>query len=146
MEKVTEILAGKQHHFQKISPGCTISDALCRMSSQHTDYLIVMDENDHFLGLLTEHDIARNSIFSRQPLGQVLVREIMNNRMPFADAEETVDQCMQLMRRHHVRHLPVFRNLQFLGILSTDDILQEAVRRRTGIFDEEEQKIVEAGY
>ncbi len=137
MEKVTEILARKQLHFQKISPGCTISDALCRMSTQNTDYLIVMDDNERFLGLVTEHDIATKSIFATQPFSKTRVMEIMNTRLPVVAAEDTVEQCMRVMRRHHVRYLPVFANHDFIGIVSSDDILEEAVSRGAIIFDME---------
>jgi CBS domain-containing protein len=139
MEKVTEILARHQPHFKKISPACSITDALCRMTSQNTDYMIVMDDNDNFLGLLTEHDVASKTIFANQPLGKTLVREMMNTRLPVADADTTVDECMKVMRRYHVRYLPVFDNLNFLGIVSSDDILEEVVSHRANVFDEGEK-------
>jgi signal-transduction protein with cAMP-binding, CBS, and nucleotidyltransferase domain len=141
MEKITEILARKQPHFKKISPSCTINDALCRMSTQNTDYLIVMDDNNNFLGLLTEHDVATKSIYSDQPLTKTQVRQMMNTRLPFADEGDTVEQCLRLMKRHNVRYLPVFSNFHFLGIVSGDDILTEALSHRGDIFDEEERII-----
>lgn len=137
MEKVTEILSRKQHHFHKVSPGCSVSEALCRMSSQNTDYLIVLDDNENFLGLLTEHDIARRTIFGNKSFTTMEVSEIMNTRFPVADADDTVEQCMRAMKRYNVRYLPVFDNHSFLGIISTDDIVREAVSVRGNIFDEE---------
>ncbi|MFZ1312681.1 MAG: CBS domain-containing protein [Chitinophagaceae bacterium] len=135
MEKVTSILERKQFHFKKISPSCSISDALCRMSSHNTDYLIVMDDNDNFLGLLTEHDVASKTIFLKQPLAKASVNEMMNTRLPFADVDDTVEECMKAMKRYHVKYLPVFKNLVLMGIVSTDDILDEAVSHRNEIFD-----------
>ena len=136
MEKITEILARQQPHFRKISPTCSVIDAMCRMSSQNTDYMIVMDDNDNFLGLLTEHDVAIKTIFANQPLAKTQVREMMNTRLPVADVDNTVEECMKLMRRYHVRYLPVFENLNFLGIVSSDDILEEVASHRAGVFDE----------
>lgn len=135
MEKVTTILSRHQFHFKKISPSCSISDALCRMSSQNTDYLIVMDDNNNFLGLLTEHDVASKTIFMNKPLTKSCVNEMMNTRLPFADVDDTVEDCMKVMKRYHVRHLPVFKNLVLMGIISTDDIIDEAVSHRNEIFD-----------
>ncbi len=139
MEKITEILARKEPHFQKISPACSVSDAVCRMSTQNIDYLIVVDDNDHFLGLLTEHDVARKMIFSNKSMTGIKVKEMMNTRLPVADVNDTVEQCMQTMKRHNIRYLPVFNNLHFLGIVSTDDILHEAVMQRAHIFDDEQR-------
>ncbi|HKZ67403.1 MAG TPA: CBS domain-containing protein [Chitinophagaceae bacterium] len=139
MENVTVLLAKKQSHFNKISPNCTISDALCRMSCQNTDYLIVMDDDERFLGLLTEHDIATKTIFNNRSITLTKVNQMMNTRLPAADAESTVEDVMRLMRRFNVRYVPVFRNLNFLGVVSSDDIIQEAVSHRLKIFDVEDK-------
>jgi CBS domain containing-hemolysin-like protein len=42
---------------------------------------------------------------------------------------------MQLMRQHHVRYLPVFEIHSFRGIVSSEDIIEEAVNNRMEIFD-----------
>jgi len=141
MENVTTILARKQAHFNKISPNCSVSDALCRMSGQHTEYLIVLDDDENFLGILTEHEIATKTIFTNHSISKTTVKEIMNTNLPVADAGHTVEGCMQLMRRFNVRYIPVFDNLNFLGVISTDDILQEAVSNRTAIFDKEDKTV-----
>ena len=139
MENVTVLLSKKQSHFNKISPNCTISDALCRMSCQNTDYLIVMDEDERYLGLLTEHDIATKTIFNNRSITLTKVNQLMNTRMPAADSENTVEDCMRLMKRFNVRYVPVFNNLNFIGVVSSDDIITEAVNHRLQIFDIEEK-------
>ncbi len=141
MENVTVLLAKKQSHFNKISPNSTISDALCRMSCQNTDYLIVMDEDERFLGLLTEHDIATKAIFNNRSITLTKVNQMMNTRLPAADSDDTVEDCMRLMRRFNVRYIPVFKNLNFLGVVSSDDIIQEAVSHRLQIFDVEDKNV-----
>lgn len=137
MEKVTTILDKKQTHFNKISPECSISEALYRMSSQkNMEYLIVVNDDEKFLGLLTEHDITRKTLLTRLPVEITTVQEIMNTRLPFADVEDTVEHCMRLMKQYNTRYLPVFDGFRFHGIISGDDILEEAVYNRAGIFDE----------
>jgi predicted transcriptional regulator len=147
MENVTVLLSRKQSHFNKISPDSSISDALCRMSCQNTNYLIVMDDDGKFLGLLTDHDIATKTVFNNRSITSTTVDQMMNNRWPVADADDTVEDCMRLMSRYNVRYVPVFKNLNFLGVVSTDDIVQEAVSHRSKIFDVEDKNIrVEYSY
>jgi signal-transduction protein with cAMP-binding, CBS, and nucleotidyltransferase domain len=141
MENVTVLLSKKQSHFNKISPNSSISDALCRMSCQNTDYLIVMDDDEKFLGLLTDHDIATKTVFANKSITSTKVKQMMNTRWPVADADNTVEDCMKLMSRYNVRYVPVFKNLSFLGVVSTDDILQEAVSHRSKIFDVEDKNV-----
>jgi CBS domain-containing protein len=141
MENVTVLLSKKQSHFHKISPDSSISDALCRMSCQNTDYLIVMDEDEKFLGLLTDHDIATKTVFNNRSITSTKVDQLMNTRWPVADADNTVEDCMRLMSRYNVRYVPVFKNLNFLGVVSSDDIVQEAVSHRSKIFDVEDKNL-----
>lgn len=116
------------------------------MSCQHADYLIVIDDDENFLGLLTEHDIATKTIFRNRSIAATRVREIMNTQFPVAESDQTVEGCMQLMRRYNVRYLPVFDSHSFLGVVSTDDIIQEAVSHRFGIFDEEDKRAKSYSY
>jgi CBS domain-containing protein len=135
MEKLNQILSRHLPHFKSIEPGCSIRDALCRMSTHNTEYLIVMDEKENFMGLITEHDVARKALFMNKSLNETRVKEMMNTKLPFADANDTVEQSLYTMKKHHVRFLPVFRNMSFIGIVSADDILEEAVKHRAKIFD-----------
>jgi len=139
MKKITEILARKLPHFRFISPEKSVTDALSIMNSQHTEYLIVMDDDKNYLGLLTEHDVANKIIFPNKPLVKTKVLEVMNNRLPFVSLDDTVEVCLKTMLRYNIRHLPVFQNLSFCGVISTEDILEEALHYKTAIFDEEEK-------
>ena len=141
MEKVMNILSRKQPYFNTVSPSSSIGDALSRMSCENTDYLIVM-ENEQFLGVLTEHDITSKVMFNSRPFNQTSVKETMNTRLPVANSDATLEGCIRLMRQFNVRYVPVFENYHFCGVLSSDDILQEAVYHRNGIFDEKTEYVV----
>src|SRR4030095_16306705 len=119
-----------------ISPDCSVAHALFRMSTENTEYLIVLDENRKFLGLLTEHTIARRTIFNNRPTEDISVREMMNSSVTYTNLNDTIEHCMRLMKRYNTRYLPVFEGSHFRGIISGDDILEEAVSNRVGIFDE----------
>jgi CBS domain-containing protein len=134
MEKITSILAKKELHFHTVSPGSSADTALSRMCHENVDYLIVMDDNN-YVGLLTEHDITSKVLITNKQLAKTKVSDIMNKGLPAATTDDTVERCMQLMRQHHVRYLPVFEIHSFRGIVSTEDILEEAVNNRMEIFD-----------
>src|SRR5258706_8684897 len=138
MEKVATILARKQTHFKKIDPSASISDALVQMSGRNVEYLIVIDADNNFVGLLTEHDIAKKAIFVTRPLTEIKVTEMMNALLPFVDVSNSLGHCMRVMKQFNIRHLPVFENLQFTGIISSDDILEELLHDKTETADEEE--------
>jgi len=140
MEKITAILAKKQPHFHTVSPTCSVNDALSQMCCENVEYLVVIDDDEKYLGLITEHDITSGVILAKKHLLKTTVNDIMNKRLPVATTEHTVEKCMQLMNQHHIRHLPVFENFEFKGIVSSEDILNEAVNNRMEIFDTQMDK------
>ena len=127
MKNVRDILRSKQAHFYRVLPDMSVEEARQRMNCQHTDYLIVMNEEGQFLGLLTEHDIAFRAILQDQFLGLKAVRDIMNSSLPAVDTSHSPEDCIRIMRSFGVRHLPVFSDHDFAGVLTADDILQEMV-------------------
>jgi signal-transduction protein with cAMP-binding, CBS, and nucleotidyltransferase domain len=135
MQKLLTILSRKQPHFQNVSSSSFVSDALSQMSCQNLDYLVVVDDNENFAGVLTEHDITTKVMFNNEPLNETVVKDVMNNQLPHATGSDTVEGCMQLMQQHHVRFVPVFEEFNFLGVVSSEDILAEAVYNRSEIFD-----------
>lgn len=137
MEKITNILSKKQPHFHTVSPQTSLSDALNQMCCENVEYLVVIDDEEKYIGLISEHEIASKVISTNKSLAKTKVKETMNLRLPFASTEDSVEKCMRLLQQHHVRYLPVFEGFQFRGIVSSDDILEEAVNNRMEIFDAE---------
>jgi len=140
MEKITSILDRKEAHFHTVSPECFITNALQQMHCENVDYLVVIDDEERFLGILSDHDIASKALFGGKSLNKTFVRDVMNNHLPVATTEDTVEKCMRTMRQHNVRFLPVFEGFNFRGVVSSDDIIHEIVANRMDIFDPEEDQ------
>ena len=138
MEKVTSILSRKEAHFHTVSPEWLITDALQQMHCENVDYLIVIDDNDRFLGILSDHDITSKVVFGRKSLQNSTVREVMNTNLPVVTVLDTVEKCMRTMRQHNVRFVPVFDGFEFKGVVSSDDIIYEIIANRSEVFDPEE--------
>ena len=134
MEKVTNILSRKHPNFNTVLPTCCVDDALHQMHCENVDHLVVLDGNA-FLGILSEHDITSKGIFANKPLTLVYVKDIMNTRLPMATIDDSVERCMHLMNQFNVRYMPVFEDRTFKGVISVEDIIQEAIFFREAIFD-----------
>jgi len=143
MEKVADVLDQKYPQFNTVSPDCLISDALYQMACENVDHLIVL-EDDKFIGLLTDHDIASKVLFDERPLKSIPVKEFMNRTLPVATSDDSLEYCMQLMERFNVRHLAVYDNFVFKGVVSSQDLMQQALKKRKEIFEEE--SYVRQGY
>jgi len=137
MEKISNILNRKHARLHSVSPETTADKALKQMCCENVEFLVVMDENEKFVGLITERDISARILTTIRELSSLKVRELINTKTPHAELDDTLETCIQLMSRHKVRHIPVFDDLVFTGVISSDDILDEAVSHRGEIFDEQ---------
>ena len=139
MEKIAEILARKYPQFNTVIPACFVSDALYQMCSENVDFLIVLEE-DKFQGVITDHDIASRILFENRPLNKIPVKEFMSTTIPVATPETSLEQCMQLMERYNVRHIAIFDRFNFMGVISSYDLMHEALTNRSEVFEESGNK------
>lgn len=139
MERIADVLARKYPQFNTVIPDCLVSDALYQMCSENVDYLIVI-ENDKFQGVITDHDIASRILFENRPLNQIAVREFMSRTLPVTTPDTSLEQSMQLMERYNVRHLAIFDHFVFRGVISTYDLMHEALTNRSAAFEEKANK------
>jgi predicted transcriptional regulator len=135
MERVADVLLNKLPQFNTTSPNRSIIDAVQQMHCENVDYLIVLD-NDQFAGVLTEHGITEKIIYRSRELDTATVREFMNTYLPVATMNDSLEYSMQLMERYNVRHITVFENFIFKGVISSHDLMKEALSKRWAIFDE----------
>ena len=143
MEKVADVLDHKYPQFNTVSPNCFVSDALYQMACENVDHLIVLDE-DKFMGVLTEHDIASKVLFDERALKDIPVKEFTNRTLPVATSDDSLEQCMQLMERYNAKHLAVYDSFIFKGVVSSYDLMHQALCKRKDTFEETSQ--VRQGY
>jgi CBS domain-containing protein len=140
MERIADVLARKFPQFNTVVPDCLVSDALYQMCCENVDFLIVL-ENGRFQGVITDHDIAGKLLFEDRPLNTIEVKEFMSRTLPVTTSDTSIGHCMQLMERYNVRHLAIFDRFDFKGVVSSDDLMHEAVTQHT-----EEEEYVRQGY
>jgi CBS domain-containing protein len=139
MEKIVDVLARKYPQFNTVIPDCFVSDALYQMRCENVDYLIVLEE-DKFQGVISDHEIAGRILFEDRPLNKIQVKEFMSRTLPVATPEATVAQCLKLMDRHHVHHLAIYDQFDFRGVISSSELVHEALAYDDLSFQEVEPK------
>jgi signal-transduction protein with cAMP-binding, CBS, and nucleotidyltransferase domain len=138
MEKVTDLLARKYPQFNTTASSCLISDALYQMCCENVDYLIVMEDNK-FKGIITEHDIVSRILFEDRPLNKIEVNEFVNTSVPVTTPEASLQSCMQMVERFNVKHIAVYDHFDFKGVISSHDLMQEALHSPRRFFVEEQE-------
>jgi CBS domain-containing protein len=75
------------------------------------------------VGIFSERDLMRRVVVEGRDCRTTRVEEVMTEDPLTVSPDESLENCMLLMRRHGFRHLPVCDGKQLRGIVSLRDIL-----------------------
>ena len=109
-------------HKTLVRPEMSLRDALQRMDEARFQIVMVADENNTLLGVLTDGNVRR-AILRGIDLNQP-VREVMSANPVSARPTMSREEMMALMRKHVIHQLPVVdENKRILKLVTLDDFL-----------------------
>lgn len=126
MTTANHLLGQKGRKVHTISPGDSVFNAIRQMAEKDVGSLMVI-EDGRPVGIFTERHYARNVFLKGKSSPKTPVRDAMSTRTVFARPEQTVEECMVVMTRHKVRHLPVLDGGELVGIVSIGDLVQSTI-------------------
>ncbi len=127
MRNVRHLLEAKAPEIFAIGPDAPVIDAVRMMAEKHIGALLVM-EGARLAGILSERDYARKVVLQGRSSASTAVREIMTADVISVDPDDTTDHCMQLVTTRRIRHLPVLRGDDVLGIVSIGDLVKAVIQ------------------
>lgn len=95
----------------------TVLDALQEMKKADTGAVLVSD-GKKIVGIFTERDYSRNVEVNGREAKNTPIKELMTKEMVMVKPDTSVQQCINLMTRYHMRHLPVIENDKVIGMVS----------------------------
>ena len=114
------------------------------MSVHEVGALVVM-ENDKLVGIISERDYTRKVILKNRSSKSTSVREIMTSKIICVTPENSIEECMLLMAKHRIRHLPVIENDKVAGILTVMDAVKTTISEKEFIIEQLEHYITGSG-
>ncbi|HXR16097.1 MAG TPA: CBS domain-containing protein [Terriglobales bacterium] len=79
--------------------------------------------NGLLVGIFSERDLMKRVVVEGRDPRTTRVDEVMTEDPLTVTRDESLENCMLLMRRHGFRHLPVCEGKELRGIVSLRDIL-----------------------
>ena len=90
------------------------------MSQKNIGSLIVI-KNKEIAGIITEKDITKNASNLDKKVSGVMSRNIIT-----IEQDEDIDNAAILMTKNKVKHLPVMKDEELVGIISATDLIENS--------------------
>lgn len=126
MRTVEQLIHAKGSEIWSIAPQATTYNALQIMAEKNVGALLVM-EKEKLVGIFSERDYARKVILKDKSSKNTSVGELMTREVFYIDANSTLEESMALMTAKRIRHLPVLKNNQLVGIVTLGDVVKQII-------------------
>ena len=112
-----------------VAESASIQDTARIMNDKKVSSLVILDEENNPVGLVTERDLVRKVCINDLPTNRVTNKEIMSSPLITIDSESSATTATDLMLKNNVRHLLVIDNEskdnnQLIGIITPLDLVK----------------------
>jgi CBS domain-containing protein len=128
-----------------VPSNATVFDALLVMCEGNTGAVLVT-EDEKIVGIFTERDYAREGEVKGRSARDTIVSDVMTSQMVLIKPETTLEESAELMRKYHVRHLPIIENDRVVGIVSIRRLAEALLEQDQGTIGKLESYILGSGY
>lgn len=140
MNTLKQLLHGKGHEIWSIGPDASVYDAIHLMAEKGIGALVVL-QDESLVGIISERDYARQVVLKDRSSKKTLVKDIMSDKVVYADPQQTVDECLAVMTEKRIRHLPVMDGDRMLGLVSMGDLVKTIIAEQKLTIDQLEHYI-----
>ena len=101
-----------------------------RFMMEHNIGALPVLRNGELAGIFSERDIMNRVVAIGRMPGTTKVSEVMTANPKSVSVDETVENCLFLMREFGFRHLPITNGKELKGLVSLRDILLKVVAQK----------------
>ena len=112
----------KDRKVYSVDANRTVLEAARYMMEHNVGAVPVMRDGD-LVGIFSERDIMNRVVAVGRTPGTTAVSEVMTANPRAVAADESIEECLFIMREFGFRHLPIVEGKEVRGLVSLRDVL-----------------------
>lgn len=109
-----------------VSENATIDEVILEMTSKRLGAAVVLDDEHHIAGIITDGDLRR-MLISKKQITELKARDIMGKNPRTIGQDELAVNAYQMMEQYSITQLIVVDNGQYTGMIHIHDIMKEGI-------------------
>jgi CBS domain-containing protein len=122
--KVQDILQKKSSDLFTLQPHQTLLEASQMLTTHNIGALVVVNEKNHLIGIISERDIVHQLAQHGEVMGKLTVNDVMTTDVLIAVPDDDVTYLSNTMTNNRIRHIPVLQDGELVGIVSIGDVVK----------------------
>jgi CBS domain-containing protein len=123
LKTAEDIILDKNNEIVSVTRTQTVAEAIDLMNKNKIGAILIEEDND-LIGIWTERDYLRGSSDPTFDAKSAQVGDHMTSPLHFAQHDATLTQLEEMFLGLYVRHIPVKKDNQFIGMVSIGDVLR----------------------
>jgi CBS domain-containing protein len=120
---VSDILRHKGNHVVQVERDHTVYQAIERMVDENVGSILITD-GGQVVGIFSERDYLRRVTLQGRRAEDTRVDDVMTTELIYVEPSFTVGECLSIMSRQKIRHLPVVSDGELCGVISIGDCVR----------------------
>ncbi len=108
-----------------VKPGDSVQKAVSVMNRYGIGSVLVCDKE--IKGIITERDVLKRVVALRRD-PRTPCKSVMTNRIVTIDADEKIEDAIEIMTKKNIKKLPVTSGGELVGIVTATDIMKSGER------------------
>jgi signal-transduction protein with cAMP-binding, CBS, and nucleotidyltransferase domain len=106
----------------RVGPAASLLDVAQALTDNDVGILVVSEDNEKVLGVVSERDVIHAVAAGRDPLEASAI-DIAHLKVSWSDATATVAEVAAEMMEQYIRHVLVEKDGRIVGVVSARDLL-----------------------
>jgi CBS domain-containing protein len=126
--RINQVLASKAiQDVITVRPDATVRELIALLAEHNVGALVVSSDGKRLEGIVSERDVVRR-LHDSDGVLDTPVSQIMTAEVRTCEGQHPVNDLMQVMTEHRIRHVPVMKGDDVVGVISIGDVVKSRMK------------------